>query len=152
MSQAANTFWVNRSRFSSEENQVAKRQLRIRHYLIDGLVLMIILAAAATCVSVYMRARSELGAAAEKHAAAAEQVEELRLQAERLEREVGRIRSDARLLESFARQDLGFVRSGEVVIKIESGQSQATTTVASKQVKTPGLTPQSGESYTEPSN
>ena len=151
MSQAANTFWVNRSRFSSKENQVAKRQVRFRH-LIDGLVLMIILAAAATCVSVYMRTRAELGAATEKHAAAAVQVEELKLQAERLEREVGRLRSDARLLESFARQDLGFVRSGEVVIKIESGQNRSTEMAVSKQAKTPGLTPQSGESYTEPSN
>ena len=113
---------------------------------------MIILAAAATCVSVYTRTRAELGAAAERRATAAEQVEELKLQAERLEREVGRLRSDARLLESFARQDLGFVRSGEVVIKIEGGQNRAMGSVVSKQVKTPSLTPQSGESYTEPSN
>lgn len=109
---------------------------------------MIILAATATCVSVYLRTRAEFGAATERHAAAAEQVEEMKIQAERLEREVGRLRSDARLLESFARQDLGFVRSGEVVIKIESDQNRAT----GKQVKTPGLTPQSVESYTEPSN
>jgi cell division protein FtsB len=113
---------------------------------------MIILAATATCVSVYLRSRAELGAATARHTAAAEQVEELRLQAERLEREVGRLRSDARLLESFARQDLGFVRSGEVVIKIESGPKAATTTAVSEQVKTSGLTPQSAESYTEPSN
>ncbi len=113
---------------------------------------MIILAAAATCVSVYMRTRAEFGTATERYAAATEQVEELKLQAERLEREVGRLRSDARMLESFARQDLGFVRSGEVVIKIESDQNRATGASVSKQVKTPGLTPQTAESYTEPSN
>ena len=150
MSQVANTFWVNRSRLSSKENQVAKRQERFRH-LIDGLVLMIILAATAICVSVYVRTRAELGGAAARHRAAAEQVEELKLQAERLEREVGRLRSDGRMIESFARHDLGFVRSGEVVIKIESNQKAATTTV-SKEAEKPSLTPQTGESYTEPSN
>ncbi len=151
MSQAANTFWDNRPRFSSKENQIAKRQERFRH-LIDGLVLMIILAATATCASVYLRGRAELGAAAVRHNAAAEQVEELRLQAERLEREVGRMRSDARMIESFARHDLGFVRTGEVVIKIESNQKAAATTVMSKHAEAHSLTPQTTESYTESSN
>ena len=151
MSQAANTFWVNRSRFSSKENQDVKRQLRFRH-LIDGLVLMIILAATATCVSVYQRARAELGSAAARHSAAVDQVEELRLQAERLEREVGRMRSDARMIETFARHDLGFVRSGEVVIKIESNQKATAATVVSKRAEAHSLTPQTAESYTEASN
>lgn len=151
MSQAANTFWVNRSRFSSKENQIAKRQVRFRH-LIDGLVLMIILAATATCVSVYLRTRTELEVAAARHGAAAEQVEELRLQAERLEREVGRMRSDARMIESFARHDLGFVRTGEVVIKIESNKKAGATAVVSKRAQAHNLTPQTGESYTEASN
>lgn len=151
MSQAANTFWVNRSRFSSKENPIAKRQVRFRH-LIDGLVLMIILAATATCVSVYLRTRVELGAAAARHKTAAEQVEELRLQAERLEREVGRLSSDARMIESYARHDLGFVRSGEVVIKIENGQRATGIMAESKRAETLSLTPQTAESYTEPSN
>jgi cell division protein FtsB len=151
LSQAANTFWVNRSRFSSKENQDAKRQVRFRH-LIDGLVLMILLAATATCISVYLRTRAELGAAAARHKAAAEQVEDLKLQAERLEREVSRIRSDARMIESYARHDLGFVRSGEVVIKIENGEKPATTTALNKRINMLSLTPQTAESYTEPSN
>jgi cell division protein FtsB len=147
LSQAANTFWVNRSGFSSKEDQLAKRQVRFRHF-IDGLVLMIILAATATCISVYLRTRAELGAATVRHGAAADQVEELRLQAERLEREVGRMRSDARMIESFARQDLGFVRSGEVVIKIESNQKAKATTVARARAEAQSLTPQTVESYT----
>lgn len=151
MSQAANTFWVNRSGFSSKENQIANRQERFRH-LIDGLVLMIILAATATCVSVYLRTRAELGAATARHTAAADQVVELRLQAERLEREVGRMRSDARMIESFARHDLGFVRSGEVVIKIESNQKATATTVVSKRAEAHSLTPQTMESYTDASH
>jgi cell division protein FtsB len=113
---------------------------------------MIILAATATCVSVYLRTRAELGAAATRHKAAAEQVEDLRLQAERLEREVSRISSDTRIIESYARHDLGFVRSGEVVIKIESGEKTANTTAVSKRMNMLSLTPQTAESYTEPSN
>ena len=113
---------------------------------------MIILAATATCISVYLRTRAELEVAAARHSAAADQVEELRLQAERLEREVGRMRSDARMIETFARQDLGFVRTGEVVIKIESDEKAGATTVASKRAEGQNLTPQTGESYTEASN
>jgi cell division protein FtsB len=81
-------------------------------------VLAVILAATAICVSVYWRTSAELEAAAAKHGAAAVRVEELRLQADRLEREVERLRNDPRLIETYARQQLGLVRQGDVIIKI----------------------------------
>jgi cell division protein FtsB len=78
---------------------------------------MVILAATAICISVYVRSRAEKTAAEAKYQAASVRVEELRVDTERLERQVLRLKNDPKLIETVARQSLGLVRSGEVIIK-----------------------------------
>lgn len=152
MSQAANTFWderVERAAASAEASPVAKRRVRARR-LVDAIILTIILAAAATCVSVYTRARAELGAALNKHEAAGEKVQDLTIRVEKLERDVLRLRTDSRVIELFARQKFGFVRSGDVVIKLAQDQSDAAR--KDGEVRVANLTPRLSEAYTDASN
>ncbi len=120
MSQVANTFWDDRlERVSAaREHAIAKRRVRSRR-LIDAVVIAIILAASATCISVYSRARAELDGALGKHAAASEKLADLGLKVQKLERDVQQLRTDSRVIELFARQRFGFVRAGDVVIKVE---------------------------------
>ena len=165
MSQAANTFWddaVERTRASVrvgeraspavKVNPIARRRARVRR-LTDGIILTIVLAAAATCVSVYSRARGELGAALAKHAAAGEKVRDLAISVEKLERDVQRLRSDSRVIESFARQKFGFVRSGEVVIKVSQERKETASRLTdSRPVRVANLTPPSSDGYTTASN
>ena len=127
MSQVANTFWedrVERVGAAIRTNPATKQRVRARR-LVDAVVLAIILAAAATCVSVYTRARGELDGAMMKHRAAGDKVEDLTIRVEKLERDVNQLRTDSRVIELFARQRFGFVRSGDVVIKVAQDQNDA---------------------------
>lgn len=121
MSQAVNTFWDSRYNSSARVNPVARQRVRFRR-IVDGLILMVILAAAAICFSVYLRARAELSAAVIKHDEMAEKVGTLSAQVEKLERDVNQLKTDARVIESFARQRFGFVKSGDIVIKLPQEQ------------------------------
>jgi cell division protein FtsB len=124
LSQAANTFWDNRYNSSARVNSVARQRIRFRR-MIDGLILMVILASAAICFSVYMRARSELSAAVIKHEEMTEKVGALSAQVEKLERSVNQLKTDARVIESFARQRFCFVKSWVIVIKLPQEQEAA---------------------------
>ncbi|MCI0485375.1 MAG: septum formation initiator family protein [Blastocatellia bacterium] len=143
MSQAINTLPVNRLNPSSKANAVAGRKVRFRH-LVDGLIAMILLAAAAIGVSVYWRTSSEMNAAVAKHEAAARKVEELKIETEQLKLEVESLKTDDGLIESVARHKLGLVRPGDIVIQVDPGSSGARTVDA----RMPNLTPRSGQSYT----
>lgn len=123
MSQAANTFWDNRYNSSARVNSATRQRVRARRF-IDGLILTVIIAAAAICFSVYARTRSELRSAVTKHQEAAEKLGALEAQVEKLDRDVGQLRTDARVIESVARQKFGFVRSGDVVIKVSQEQKE----------------------------
>lgn len=155
MSQVANTFWddrVERVGAAVRVSPVAKRRVRARR-LVDAIILTIILAAGATCVSVYSRARAELDAALVKHEAAGDKVEDLTIRVQKLERDVKQLRTDSRVIELFARQKFGFVRSGDVVIKISQDQTDAaTSTTEARPVRVANLTPRSSEVYTDASN
>lgn len=155
MSQVANTFWddrVERVGAAVRVSPVAKRRVRARR-LVDAIVLTIILAAAATCVSIYSRARAELDASLVKHAAAGEKVEDLTIRVQKLERDVKQLRTDSRVIELFARQRFGFVRSGDVVIKVSQDQTDAAAgTTDARPVRMANLTPRSSEVYTDASN
>jgi len=145
LSQAANTFWVNRFSSSVGVNLAEKRKERFRR-VADALILMIILAAVAICVSIYLRARSELSAAVLKQQAAAERLEELKIQVERREREVYLLKNDSRAIETLARQKFGFVREGDLVIKLPEEQVDGTG------VQVANLTHQQTPGYTRSSN
>jgi hypothetical protein len=85
-----------------------------------------------------------------KHQEMAEKVGALAGQVEKIEREVKQLRTDARVIESFARQRFGFVRSGDVVIKLQQEQQEARS--QAREVQLANLTPQQMESYTKISN
>ena len=146
MSQAINTLWVNRVGASAKVNLATRRRLRVRR-LLDGLVMMIFIAAAAICVSLYWRGRVELGSAIMKHKAATSKVDDLKLQSERLKREVDRLRTDAKSIESLARQNLGLIREGELVITVSPDRKELPTDAAVTPVGS--LTPKASERYTE---
>jgi hypothetical protein len=86
---------------------------------------------------------------------AAERVAELKRVNEKLGREVEQLRSDPRMIEAIARERLGFIRPGEVVIKIgEEGDDSSAGVVKvgpSDNVRA-SLTPRIGGSYTQASN
>lgn len=156
MSQAANTFWddrVERVGAVTKVNPIAKRRVRTRR-LVDAIILTIILAAGATCVSVYSRARGELDSALGKRRAASEKFDDLTIRVQKLERDVKQLRTDSKVIELFARQKFGFVRSGDVVIKVSQDQKDAGAAVATetRPVRTANLTRHSSEVYTDASN
>lgn len=160
MSQATSTFWddlVDRTGVGVRVRPVAGTTARVRpaikkrvraQRLIDGVVLTIILAAAATCVSIYTHARAELGGALTKHAAATEKLYDLTISVETLERDVQRLRTDSRFIEHVARQKFGFVRSGEVVIKLAQDQKEAAAAATdARPLRVATLTTHSGDTH-----
>lgn len=149
MSQVANTFWDSRLDSAARQNSVAKRRVRVRR-LVDGVVLTIILAALATCVSVHTRSQLELSAAKAKHLAAVDRVQDLSVRLEKREREIAQLRTDPRAIELFARQRFGFVRAGDVVIKIAEDQKSAEASAVETRIA--NLTPRQSEGYSGRSN
>ena len=85
---------------------------------------MIVFAAAAACLSFYWRTQAELSLARAKNQAFVDKVEALRVEADKLEREVHQLKSDPKAIEEYARHQMGFVRAGDVVVKIEQGTSE----------------------------
>ncbi|MFY9572653.1 MAG: septum formation initiator family protein [Blastocatellia bacterium] len=151
MSQAVNTFWDERVERAAEvvrASPVVKRRVRARR-LVDAIILTIILAAAGTCVSVYLRARDELGAAQVRYEAADAKLQNLTIKVGKLERDVQQIKTDSRVIELFARQKFGYVRSGEFVIKLIQEQTEPAKIEGARAAN---LTPRSGDGYTDASN
>jgi len=110
------------------------------------------LAAAGTCFSVYSRARGELDAVLIKHEAAGERVTNLTIRVQKLERDVERLRTDSRVIEQLARQKFGFVRSGEVVIKVAQSPSADSNGAEIHPVRVANLTARANDGYTDASN
>ena len=119
MSQAANTILVNGAGPPAKAVSTVRR-LVLSHRSVDAIILMVVLAAAAICATVYIRSSAELQAARVKHQAAAASVEQLKINIEKLEREIHLLKTDPRTIESYARQGLGAVREGDVIIKIRT--------------------------------
>lgn len=126
MSQAANTFWASRINQPDRATSLSRRETRAR-LLIDGVILAVMLAAVALCVSVYHRTSAELEAASAKHQAVTEKVEQLRIQLEKRSIEVESMKNNPSVIEAYARQRFGFVRDGDVVINVpnEAGEPPA---------------------------
>ena len=149
MSQAASRV-SNTSKRGSQSTMAAsqgRRQgPRSRNY-IDGLIAVLVIAAAAACVSFYLRTRAELEAAQTKRAAQAHKIEKLQAETERVANEIDRLKNDPRFIESIARQSLGMVRPGDVVIRLDDliGQSP-------NEPKAARLTPRKGSDYTDDSH
>jgi len=88
-----------------------------------------------------------------RHQAAGEKVEDLTIRVQKLERDVKQLRTDSRVIELVARQKFGFVRAGDVVIKVVQDQSDAVVgSTETKPLRVANLTPRSSEVYTDASN
>jgi len=113
---AASAQWSDA--IGSTARPLVKRKGRVRH-LTDSVIIAIILAATALCIEFYLRSRSELELALTRHQAATERVNGLNIKVEQLERDVKALRNDSRVIEQFARQKFGFVREGDLVVRIK---------------------------------
>lgn len=85
---------------------------------VDALILAVLLACTAGCLSYYSRMKSELNQALSVREGEARRLETLTVETQKLESQVQQLRTDSRFIESVARQKFGFVRSGEVIIKV----------------------------------
>src|SRR5260370_22891255 len=69
-------------------------------------------------LSCYRQTRSELSAAVAEEQAETLRVDNLRIQTQRVQAQIERLKSDPKAIEMLARQNLGFVRPGEIIIRI----------------------------------
>jgi cell division protein FtsB len=124
LSQAANTLLINGAGPPSKAVSLARR-LALSHRAVDAIILMVVLAAAAICATVYFRTSVEFRAAQTKHMAAAARVEQLKVDIEKLEREIRLLKADdPKTIESYARS-MGAVREGDLVIKIRTEEKES---------------------------
>jgi cell division protein FtsB len=128
---------------------VVRRKVRVRR-LTDAVIVAIILAASAICVEFYMRSRSELSLAVNRNQAAAERVEAQTIKLDKLERDVKALRTDPRAIELFAREKFGFIRSGDLVIRVKPSDER--TPKSSDPVRVANLTHGTTAGYTDASN
>jgi cell division protein FtsB len=128
LGQAVNTFLANHiDALTKVETRVKKRT---RNRLItDAFILMVVLAASATCFSFYWRTQAELSAARAKNQAFVEKLEALKIQADKLEYEVHQLKTNPKAIEEYARHQMGFVRLGDVVVKIEKEPVEQATLI-----------------------
>jgi cell division protein FtsB len=85
---------------------------------------MVVFAVSATGFSFYWRTQAELALAKAKNQAYASKVDALKVEADKLGREVQLLKSDPRAIEDYARHQMGFVRTGDVVVKIEKDATE----------------------------
>ena len=122
MSQLASPYWIRRGVVLSRARSVAAARDRSNRLaravvIVTGLVLV------AACFSFYRQTRFELETARAKKQAEAVRLEQLQIEVERLEMQIDRLRNDPRMIESLDRQTLGFIRPGDVVVKIDPAYS-----------------------------
>ncbi len=121
MGQAVNTFLashINALVGTRVDKIIRKRRIT------DALILMIILAVSAICFSFYMRTSAEVSVAKARQQATADKIKALKIQNEKLERDVNLLQADKKAIEEFARHNLGMIRPGDVVIKIDKGSAE----------------------------
>ena len=120
MSQVANTYWVDAPASTTATTRIrvlARRRTRVRRSL-DAVVCAVILASTGLCVSVYIRSHAEFAAAISRQQAAMGRVAELKRANEKIASEIEQLKNDPRMIEALARERLGFVRPGEMVIRL----------------------------------
>lgn len=86
--------------------------------IVDGVLVMVVLAAVGICVSFHNQMRAELEAARAEHARVAAEASAANLENERIAAEIDGLRADPDMIERAARQQLGMVRPGEVVASL----------------------------------
>ena len=139
MSKVANTYWVderirsqralprrtNASLASVQQISAeiigSRAEVRRRGGIIPSWVVfgMILLAAAAVCVTVNMRTRAKFQVAQQQFSVMQSDVETLRTINQSLKAEVEQLRNDPRAIESAARANLNMVRNNEYVVPVD---------------------------------
>jgi cell division protein FtsB len=109
----------------------------------------VIIAACGLGISYYLRTRAEFETALSKNQSAVEKLRCLTSEVEKLERDVQRLRTDAKAFEELARHKFGFVRVGDVVIKIAQGDMATMNTPSVQEVEVANLTPETTKGYTD---
>lgn len=92
--------------------------------VVDGLLVMVLLAAAAICFSYYSQMRAQLEAARAEHAQTSSEATTLQVENERIEAEIRALQTDPEVIERAARQHLGMVRPGEIVVAASRSHSR----------------------------
>jgi cell division protein FtsB len=85
---------------------------------------MVLLAAVAICFSYYRQMRAELEAARAEHARIEAQAAAVAVANARIAAEIDAMRTDPEVIERAARQQLGMVRPGEVIVSISRPTGQ----------------------------
>lgn len=80
---------------------------------------MVLIAAAAIGVSFYQQMRAELEAARAEHARIETTAVDIQIANERLAAEISDLRNNPEVIEQAARQLLGMVRPGEIVLSVK---------------------------------
>jgi cell division protein FtsL len=88
----------------------------VSYRVVDGLLVMILLAASGICYSYYSQMRAQLEAARAEHAQTAAEATSLKVENERIEAEIQALQSDPETIERAARQHLGMIRPGEIIV------------------------------------
>jgi cell division protein FtsB len=86
--------------------------------IVDGALVMVLLAAVAFCFSFSRQMRAELEAARAEHARIAAEASAAGVENQRIAAEIDALRADPEVIERAAREQLGMVRPGEVVASI----------------------------------
>jgi cell division protein FtsB len=122
LSEVINPYWGKRgARHWRASQTVRPRFGAVR--LSTALYIVITVVLLAACFTYHRQTRSELEAATAKRLAEGALVDKLTVETQRLTAEIQSIKTDPRMIESLARRELGFVRPGDVVIRIiEPGQ------------------------------
>ncbi|HKV38879.1 MAG TPA: septum formation initiator family protein [Blastocatellia bacterium] len=128
MSQAANAYRNNRNPSLFEAKSIIFSNIRSRRLSVALVVIGVLLAVAA-CYSFHRQTQAELDIAIAKKQAEAARVRNLQIEVQRVQEEINSLETDPRVIEALARQSLGFVRPGDVIVKAtpaEADQTQRT--------------------------
>jgi cell division protein FtsB len=90
-----------------------------RHRLPSVILVMTTVMLILGCLSCYWRTATELNTAVTEKQAEAARVDDLRIQTLRLAAQIDRLKTDPRAVEAWARENLGMVRPGEIVLRIK---------------------------------
>jgi cell division protein FtsB len=122
LSEVINPYWGKRGARHWRASQAVKPKFGTVR-LSTALYIVITAVLLAACFTYHRQTRSELETATAKTSAEAAVVDKLTIETQRLTAEIQSIKTDPRMIESLARRELGFVRPGDVVIRIiEPGQ------------------------------
>jgi cell division protein FtsB len=94
---------------------------------------MVLLSSSLAALSIYWRTASELGEARTRREAIRGRVDQLLIDTGRLEQEIDQLHTDSVLIETLARQNLGMVRPGDIVISLRMEQPSSATLMADRE-------------------